>query len=130
MIYKTGLLYSCHCCPIRTAPLTFSKRIIKARVEQVTIFLFQVAAPLTIQDIAIKDLTLKQVKLESSLSVNSKILFVSASIFAALLISHKGMYNSLDSCCIFDIHRQLNRQHTQWIVYLAVCKPFNTSTST
>jgi hypothetical protein len=29
---------------------------------------------------------------------------------AILSSSSKGMYNSLDSCCLFDIHRQLNRQ--------------------
>jgi hypothetical protein len=37
----------------------------------------------------------------------------------------KGKYNSVGSCCLFDEHRQLNRQLVQWVVYLSVCKPFN-----
>jgi hypothetical protein len=42
---------------------------------------------------------------------------------------HKGKYNSIDDYCLFDTHRQLNRQLVQWFVCL-LCKKFNSSFDT
>jgi hypothetical protein len=41
-----------------------------------------------------------------------------------------GLGHVQDNGCLFDIHRQLNRQIIQWIVYLGVYKPFNSSMTT